>query len=89
MDALERYICISYSTNLATNSEFQKYSLSQKHFFFLTVGQNNFGNKIPFIVLVVVVCPVRDIKNRIIQSSNSPILEFKVLQNAFKSKNEA
>ena len=87
MDALERYICISYSTNLATNSEFQKYSLSQKHFF-LTVGQNNFGNKIPFIVLVVVF-PVRDIKNRIIQSSNSPILESKVLQNAFKSKNEA
>ena len=31
-------------------------------------------------------CPVRDIKNRILQSSNSPILEFKVLQNAFKIK---
>ena len=31
-------------------------------------------------------CPVRDIKNRILQSSNFPILEFKVLQNAFKIK---
>ena len=31
-------------------------------------------------------CPVRDIKNRILQSSNSPILESKVLQNAFKIK---
>ena len=31
-------------------------------------------------------CPVRDIKNRILQFSNCPILEFKVLQNAFKIK---
>ena len=31
-------------------------------------------------------CPVRDIKNRILQSSNSRILQFKVLQNAFKKK---
>ena len=31
-------------------------------------------------------CPVRDIKNRILQSSNSPILEFKLLENAFKIK---
>ena len=38
-------------------------------------------------------CLVRDIKNRILQLSNCPILEFKVLQNAFKiklkSKNKA
>ena len=31
-------------------------------------------------------CLVRDIKNRILQLSNCPILEFKVLQNAFKIK---
>ena len=33
-------------------------------------------------------CLVRDIKNRILQFSNSPILEFKVLQNVFKIKKQ-
>ena len=31
-------------------------------------------------------CPVRDIKNRILEFSNCPILKLKVLQNVFKIK---
>ena len=31
-------------------------------------------------------CPVRDIKNRILQFSKSPNLKYKVLQNAYKIK---
>ena len=34
-------------------------------------------------------CPARDIKNRILQSSNSPILEFERLQKAFEIKDKA
>ena len=37
-------------------------------------------------ITIPYLCPVRDIKNRLLQSSNSLILEFKVLQNAFKIK---
>ena len=34
------------------------------------------------------ICPVRDIKNRILQFSKPPILEFKRLQKAFKIKKQ-
>ena len=34
------------------------------------------------------VCPIRDIKNRILQFSKPPILEFKRLQKAFKIKKQ-
>ena len=33
-------------------------------------------------------CPVRDIKNRILEFSKPPILEFKRLQKAFKIKEQ-
>ena len=33
-------------------------------------------------------CLIRDIKHRILQFSDSPILEFKVLQKAFKVKKQ-
>ena len=42
----------------------------------------------PWRSSVLYLCPVRDIKNWILQSSNSQILKFRVLQNAFKIKKQ-
>ena len=48
--------CSSDLKNIANSrpsvSNFKRFSRSQEHFF-LTVGQNNFGEKIPFLLLVI------------------------------------
>ena len=38
-----------FANSRPSTSNFKSFSWSLEHFFFLTVGQNNFGNKIPFL----------------------------------------
>ena len=42
----------------------------------------------PLLLVCIVVCPVRDIKNRILEFSKPSILEFKRLQKAFEIKKQ-
>ena len=43
----------NFANSQPSSSNFKSFSQSLEHIFFLTVGQNNFGNKIPFLQLLL------------------------------------
>ena len=71
-DRLENLDLKTFANSWPSASNFKGFSRSLEQFF-LTVGQNNFGNKIPF-TLFIIWCKKRD-KNRSANNAGIVLLE--------------